>query len=504
MIKDIFESAVVHFYNFILTQGIKLLPKFKSSPKDNALFLGYGSPVLFPTRQQPVALSTQERLRHCYVIGSTGAGKSKFLEGLIRQDVLKGNGFGVIDPHGDLVESILGFITDILHDRGMNNRNQEILSRLILVDLSDEDYAIGFNPLETIDKTNTYQLILELVEVFKKIWEESWGPRMEELLRCGFYALAENNLTLLEMPRLLTDLPFRTALAEKLTNQEIKDYWLNRFNNLSDKMQIQYFEPVANKLSAFIADPFLRSMLAQEKSSFNFRKIMDEGKILLINLSKGKFKENAFLVGALFLAKIQMAALSRQEMPLHTRRPWHLYIDEFQNFATDTFEVMLSEARKYGLGLVMAHQNLAALKRKLRESILGNAYTQIYFRVSRADANELSGEMSVENKQLLVRDLIDLKTSEAFVKIKTQPPLKLKTAHIDPPTAKTGEIKALRKTILQANCKKRMEIEKELQTRKARIDKMLKDFKKGGWEDASEAKPQRKTKPTPQELQEIE
>lgn len=501
------ESVFVDSYNFIFDQGVNFMRNLKQPKASAGLFLGHGTSPLFPARQKEVILSSNERLKHIYVIGGTGTGKTKFLEGLIRQDILMGSGFGIIDPHGDLIESTIGSIADTLNERGGCTKSvKQLLESLILVDLSDENYSIGFNPLEVINGNLAYQLILELVEVFRKIWEDSWGPRMEEVLRNSFYTLAESNLTLLELPRLLTDSLFRTTLAERLTNPEVTDYWLTRFNAISDKMKIQYFEPVANKLSAFIADPFIRAMLAQQKSALNFRQIMDEGKILLINLSKGKFKENAFLIGALFLAKIEMAALSRQEIPASARLPWYLYIDEFQNFATDTFEVILSEARKYGLGLIMAHQNLAALKRKLRESILGNAYTQVYFRLSRSDANELSGEMSVDGKQLLVKDLIDQKTGEAFVKIKTQPPLKMRTIRIEKHRSKPDAVKALKQTLMQSYCKPRKEIEKEIRLRKARIDRILKPQAKGGnaCEPRDDKQPERKFSLPAKGLQEIE
>lgn len=331
-------------------------------------------------------ISQEHRDTHFYVIGASGSGKTKFLESLVKQDIENDLGFGVIDPHGDFAEDIKGYLY-LLH----KDDPDFLRERVVLIDPTDPDYTVVFNPLEVTGKESAASVALELTEAFKKIWHDAWGARMEDLLKNSLIALIENNLTLAELPLFLANAEVRRKVLEKVNHAVSREYF-NRFNSLRRTTQDEWMESTLNKVNAFLFHPNLRQMLASPKSSFNLREIMDEGKILIVKLAKGEFKSNADLLGSLLLAKIQAAAFSRTDTPELERRKFYLYIDEFQNFATENFIAMLGEARKYRLALLLAHQNLAQLPASLRASILSNCGLQAYFRISRDDSNILAKE----------------------------------------------------------------------------------------------------------------
>jgi hypothetical protein len=334
---------------------------------------------------RPFYLSNEERSAHVYVIGSTGVGKSKGLATWILNDIEEGRGCGVIDPHGDLIKDILDYPC---YDP----------ENVILVDLTDPDYIITFNPLEVQSGIDPFTQTLELVEVFRKIWELSdvSTPRLLEILRNSIYTLIEASGTMLDIEPLLTNREFREQMIPYVKNEAVASFWRNRFEKWSEKDRTQYIESTLNKVSTFTSDPRIRLVLSSKKSSIDFRAIMDTQKTLLINLSKGALKTNSYLLGALFVAKIQMAAMSRVDVPLAQRVPFYFYVDEFQNYATESFAEILSEARKYGLSLTLAHQSLEQLGPKLRAVILGNAKNFILFRMGRQDA------------ELLVKYILDI------------------------------------------------------------------------------------------------
>jgi hypothetical protein len=268
---------------------------------------------------------------------------------------------------------------------------EEIEERVVLIDPTDERYTVAFNPLEKIEGVSSAEIAAELVEAFKKIWIDSWGARMEDLLRNTLIALIEAELTLDNLPRFLIDEDFRGNVLEKVTHPIAKRYF-QRFNSLSPKTREEWMESTLNKVNAFLSDDRIREIFSYQKSSFNLREIMDNRKILLIKLDRGRLKENGDLLGSLLMTKIRMAAFSRSDVPKEKRIPFYLYIDEFQNFATEEFIDTLSEARKYGLVLILAHQNLSQLPKNLQDSILTNCGIQCYFRVCRRDAEILAKE----------------------------------------------------------------------------------------------------------------
>lgn len=337
-------------------------------------------------RYQLAKISEGDRSNHFYVIGATGTGKTKLLEYFIQQDIDNENGFGVIDPHGDLIEDIKGFLLLRYNDDSL-----DISDRVVLVDPTDPDFTVTFNPLERTPGVPAAEQANELISAFKKIWADSWGVRMEDLLRNSLIALEEADLTLAELPRFLTDRGIRKSVLEKVDHPLALDYF-KRFDSITDRSQVTWIEPIMNKMGAFFSDERIRHIFSSEKSSFNIREVMDNKKILLIKLDKGKLKGSADLLGSLLMAKIQMAAFSRSDILERNRVPFYMYIDEFQNFAGESFAIVLSEARKYGLSLIMAHQTLAQIPEELKNLILGNAGIQVYFRLNRHDASLLAKE----------------------------------------------------------------------------------------------------------------
>jgi len=335
---------------------------------------------------QMAKINQKDRDIHFYVIGASGTGKTKFLQFLILQDIEKGNGFAIIDPHGDLIEDIKGILS--LHYKP---DDKEIAEKVVLIDPTDPDFTVTFNPLEKLPGVSVAEQVNELVGSFRKIWSEAWGVRMEDLMRNSLIALGEAEFTLTDLPAFLTGRAFRKSVLANVTHPLVQDYF-SRFDTMTDRSQITWIEPVMNKINAFLADERIRQMFFSNKGSFNVREIMDRQKILLIKLDKGKLKDAADLLGSLLMAKIQIAAFSRSDIPRSKRTPFYLYIDEFQNFASDSFAVILSEARKYGLSLVMAHQTLAQISEELKSLILGNTGIQVFFRVNRHDAQLLAKE----------------------------------------------------------------------------------------------------------------
>ena len=260
---------------------------------------------------QVAKVSIQDRSTHLYIAGATGTGKTKFLEFLIRQDISCARGFGVIDPHGDLIEEIKGYLAG--HYCAYNDEDL-LTRRVVLIDPTDPYYTVTFNPLEAIPGVSVAEQAGELVSSFRKIWSDSWGSRMEDLMRNSLIALGESELTLCELTPFLTRRGFRQVVLEKVENPTALDYF-RRFDTLTDRAQVTWIEPVMNKINAFMADERMRQMFASPKSSFNFREIMDERKHLLIKLDKGKLKGASDLLGSLFMAKLQMTAFSRSDVP---------------------------------------------------------------------------------------------------------------------------------------------------------------------------------------------
>ncbi len=323
-------------------------------------------------------LPRSDRGRHLYIIGQTGTGKSGLLELLTISDINTNRGFAVIDPHGDYALNILKRIP--------KSRVKDV----VYFNPSDNEYPIGFNPLEVIDQKLRTHAASELIGVLKRMFD-SWGPRLEYILRYSILALLDYpDATMLDITKMLTDKKFRKEVLDHVADPVVKNFWQVEFASWNDKFAAEAVAPVLNKIGAFTANPLVRNIIGQPKGSFNIREIMDEEKILIVNLSRGLIGEdNAGLLGALMVTKIQMASMSRADVPAEQRKPFYLYVDEFQNFATDSFATILSEARKYGLNLTVANQYIAQMMQSVKDAVFGNVGSIISFRTSADDARTM-------------------------------------------------------------------------------------------------------------------
>lgn len=320
-----------------------------------------------------------DRGRHLYIIGQTGVGKSALLELLTISDVYSPFGFAVIDPHGDYAQNIMRRIP------------AERAKDVIYFNPADTDHPVAFNPMEVTDPKLRTHTASELIGVLKRMFD-SWGPRLEYILRYSLLALLDYpDATMLDITRLLTDRKFRAEVMQHVIDPVVRNFWQVEFASWNDKFAAEAVAPVLNKVGAFTANPLVRNIIGQPKSSFNIRTIMDERKILLVNLSRGLVGEdNASLLGALLVTKIQLAAMSRADIGIEERHPFYLYVDEFQNFATDSFATILSEARKYGLNLTVANQYIAQMPLEVRDAVFGNVGSIIAFRMSADDASKMT------------------------------------------------------------------------------------------------------------------
>lgn len=351
---------------------------------ENEIALGwYHNEERNELRTARIAWEPQAGRPHAYLVGGSGTGKSKLLEAMILQDIALGRGFGVIDPTGDLVENVKGWLC--------NETWHDLEDDIVLLDPLRPESTVVFNPLDRIPGVSIEEQALHLVNAFKKIWEDAWGARMEDLLRNTLIVLQENDLTLAELPLFLIDGAFRSKALRNSKHPIAQDYF-RRFLDLTDKTRNEWMESTLNKVDAFLADSRVRQALSGNRSSFDLRQIMDNSRVLLVRLDRGRLPESGDLLGSLLMAKIEMAAFSRSDTLRSHRVPFALYVDEFQNFASENFVETLAEARKYGLCLTMAHQNLAQMPRSLLASALGNCDLQLFFRVSRSDAEVLAKE----------------------------------------------------------------------------------------------------------------
>ena len=329
----------------------------------------------FRNERKRFGLKTDDRRRHVYIVGKTGMGKTVMLENMVIQDIQRGYGVGVVDPHGEFAEKILDFIPA--------NRVNDV----IYFNPADLDYPIAFNIMEKVDPEHRHLVAAGLLGVFKKIWPDVWSARMEYILNNCISALLEfPGSTLLGINRMLADPEYRKKVVENVQDPVIKAFWVQEYASFTQRYEVEAKAAIQNKVGQFISAPLIRNIIGQVKSTIDMRKIMDEGKILIMNLSKGRIgEENSRLLGALLITKIQLAAMSRVDIPEEKRQDFYLYVDEFQNFATESFVNILSEARKYRLYLVLAHQYLLELrwKKKVRDAVFGNVGTIISFRVGR-------------------------------------------------------------------------------------------------------------------------
>lgn len=393
-----------------------------------------------------------DRSRHVYVIGQTGTGKTGLLELMTLSDIFHNQGYAIIDPHGDFAINNMKFIP--------SSRLQDV----VYFNPADTDFPLGFNPLEVTDPNRKTNISSEVIGVMKRMFGQSWGPRLEYILRYTILALLDRpETTLLDVTRMLTDKAFRAETLGYCTDTVVAQFWNVEFASWNDKFVTEAISPVLNKIGAFTANPIIRNIIGQPRSTFNIRQIMDEGKILIVNLSKGLIGEdNAAILGSFLVTKIQLAAMSRSDIPdIGQRRPFYLYVDEFQNFATDSFATIMSEARKYGLNLTVANQYISQMDATVRDAVFGNVGTMISFRVSADDAPILAKQFE---PNFAVTDLLQMNNRHFIINMviggEKTPAFAAQTLEL--PAMQTDNTQLIVEHTRQYHTRERQQIEQEI------------------------------------------
>ncbi|MFA5134685.1 MAG: type IV secretion system DNA-binding domain-containing protein [Patescibacteria group bacterium] len=371
-------------------------------------------------------IRVDDRRRHMYLIGKTGMGKTTVIENMVISDIRAGRGLALVDPHGDLVEKVIDYIPSYR------------VNDVVYFNPADLEYPIGFNVLENVDPDQRHLVASGLMGVFTKIWEGVWSARMEYILNNCILALLEYpGSTMLGISRILVDKKYRKKVIDKVTDPIVKSFWVDEYAGYNDRFRNEAIAPIQNKVGQFLSSSVIRNIVGQPKSTIDLREIMDNKKILLLNFSKGRIGEDSSsLLGAMMITRLQLAAMSRVDIPENEREDFYLYVDEFQNFATESFASILSEARKYRLNLIIAHQYVEQLDETVRAAVFGNIGTIVCFRVGAADAEFLAKEfypifmeedlLNLTKYNVYMKLMIDGVASEPF-SAKTLPPLTGKT-----------------------------------------------------------------------------
>src|SRR3989344_1489085 len=398
--------------------------------EENILYIGKSN---FRGSKKVFGIKNKDRFQHMYVIGQTGTGKTSLLRNLALQDIEAGRGIAVVDPHGEFARDLLAAIP------------QNRLDDVVYFNPIDTDFPIGFNILEVKNPDHKHLVSSGLMSIFTKIWANVWSARMEYILNNTVLALLDTpGTTLLGIPRMLVDKVYRQRIIDNCKDPVVRSYWINEYEQYQERFRTEAIAPIQNKVGQFLATHLVRNIVGQPKSTLNIEQIMNEGKILLVNVSKGLIGEdNSALLGAMLITKIQLAAMERVRIKMEERRDFILFIDEFQNFVTDSFASILSEARKYRLGMVISHQYIGQLvteqtQERLKDAVFGNVGTTITFRVSAQDAEFLEKHYA---PYLLADDLIGLPNHHVYMKMMidglssrpfsatTLPPIKIETTH---------------------------------------------------------------------------
>ncbi len=349
-------------------------------------------------------IKLDDRRRHMYIIGKSGMGKSELLKTLAIQDIQDGRGLCFMDPHGDPVYDLLDYIPP------------ERVKDVIFINPADMQYPVGFNVMEQVGFDQRHLVADGMMAVFKKIWVDAWSARMEYILNNTILALLEApGSTLLGINRMLAEKEYRRHVVENVTDPEVKAFWTQEFAKYTDKFASEATAAIQNKVGQFVSNSLIRNLIGQEKSTFNMREAMDQKKIILVDISKGRIGEDASrLLGAMIITKIQLAAMSRVDIPKHERADFTLIVDEFQNFATASFANILSEARKFNLSLIVAHQYIKQLDEAVADAVFGNVGTIISFRVGAEDAELLEKEFAPE---FMATDIVNLGFRQIYLKL---------------------------------------------------------------------------------------
>ncbi len=416
-----------------------------------------------------------DRRRHLYIVGKSGVGKSKLLELLIRQDIAYGHGLCLMDPHGDVIEAVLDFVPE--------NRIDDI----VVIDPTDMEHPVSFNPLANVDKGFKHQLAQGLIEVMEKQFGANWTPRLEHVFRFTVLALLDYpHATMRGMISMLTDRNYRQKVVEYIEDDMVKRFWAIEFADWSEKFDTDAIIPLVNKLGQFLSDPLLRNIFGQKENKVDLERMMHEKKIILISLSKGRLgEENSSFLGSMFITKLKQAGMARASIPEKDRHDFYLYVDEFHNLVTATFENILSEARKYALCLAIAHQYMSQLIPAVQAAVLGNVGSIIIFRVGGEDAVHLKPEMA---PIFDTKDMINLGMQEFYIKMtidgETYDPFSAETLKVLPaphPSHKTRIIEeSRRKYAIRADAAKKLIAEEEATIFRSASEKAIIEGKRPG------------------------
>jgi hypothetical protein len=468
----------VYFVYYIMpTHHLKAKGQPEEEKEDVCLF----AQTNYRNQMRRFGTKTDDRRRHMYVVGKTGMGKTTMMENMVLHDIYAGHGVGVVDPHGDFAEKIIDYIPA--------NRINDV----VYFNPADVDFPIGFNILEVTTEEQKYLVAAGLMAVFKKIWVDMWSSRMEYILNNTLLALLDYpGSTLLGINRMLSDKEYRKKVVRASKDPVIKSFWQTEFASYNERYAQEAVAPIQNKIGQFLSASVIRNMVAQVKSTINIRELMDNKKIFIMNLSKGRIGEdNSRLLGGILINQIQLAAMERVDMPEKDRKDFFLYVDEFQNFATPSFANILSEARKYRLSLIMAHQYVAQLDEIVADAVFGNVGTIVAFRVGGADAEVLVKEFT---PTFMEEDIVNLAKYHIFLKLMIDGVASLPFSAVTMPPigSPTGSTEKVTRVSRERYAKKRSVIE----------DKILRwSGMSEGSEDGGEglSKEDRQTKPKPRE-----
>jgi hypothetical protein len=399
----------------VLSEPPHNLPTSLDINEEEKAKINFFAKTLYKNKETIFGIKDHDRLRHIWTVGKTGTGKSTMIANMAIDDIKKGRGVAIIDPHGDLVEDILNYIP------------AHRINDTIYFNPADKEYPIVLNPLEVTNREEAELVASGLMSIFTKVWANVWSARMEYILRNCFLTLAEiPNSTLEDVLKILSTQSLRNKFLEKTNDKALLHFWKEEFEQMPPALQKEAIAPIQNKVGQFVTSPLIRRVIGKPKSTINIDDVMDQGKIIIANLSIGRLGEdNSALLGAMLITKFELSAMRRVDRSKDQRRPFYLYVDEFQNFATDSFVKILSEARKYGLALTLANQYMAQIPPQIQKAILGNAGSLISFSVGAEDASILQKEfgevfpqndlINLQNFQIAIKLMIDGYTSRPFL-----------------------------------------------------------------------------------------